>query len=213
MSVVPRPGPRRVLPRVGPAPRVVSGPLTSLDAVLPVPEPLLTPVLSLVSAAVAAVTTVLGAPPPSPAPDPPTASWTAPLAGPLEVLAPFSPPPEPWLPGHRGVDLDALPGTPVLAAGEGIVTFAGALAGRGVVVVLHPDGRRTTYEPVEALVEIGEDVRGGEVIGVLGSGASHCGGVPSCLHWGLRTDTDYQDPLTLLRVGRPVLLPLAPGGT
>jgi murein DD-endopeptidase MepM/ murein hydrolase activator NlpD len=87
------------------------------------------------------------------------------------------------------------------------VSWAAPIAGRGVVVVLHPDGRRTTYEPVDASVEVGEDVEPGEELGRLGAGSGHCGGVPSCLHWGLRRDDSYLDPLLLLRHGRPVLLP------
>lgn len=66
-----------------------------------------------------------------------------------EVTRGFDPPDGPYRPGHRGVDLAAGPGTPVLAAGAGVVGYAGVLAGRGVVTVVHPgDGLRTTYEPV-----------------------------------------------------------------
>ena len=133
--------------------------------------------------------------------------WTAPIEGPLRVLRPFAPPRRRWLPGHRGVDLAAGAGSPVLAAGAGTVLWAAPLAGRGVVVVGHSDGRRTTYEPVDASVEEGDAVLAGDVLGVLGVGDVHCGGVPSCLHWGLRRGRDYLDPLLLLRRGRPVLLP------
>jgi murein DD-endopeptidase MepM/ murein hydrolase activator NlpD len=54
----------------------------------------------------------------------------------------------PFGPGHRGVDLAAVAGAPVLAAGAGTVVFAGTVAGRGVVSVDHSGGLRTTYEPV-----------------------------------------------------------------
>jgi murein DD-endopeptidase MepM/ murein hydrolase activator NlpD len=137
----------------------------------------------------------------------------APLPGDLVVLDPFRPPERPWLPGHRGVDLLAAPGTEVLASGAGIVLWSGLLAGRGVVSVLHGDGRRTTYEPVEAEVGIGDLVGAGTRIGRIGVGTSHCAGVVSCLHWGLLTATDdYLDPLSLLGpAGRPRLLPLGAG--
>jgi len=95
----------------------------------------------------------------------------------------------------------------VLAAGAGTVTWASVLVGRGVVVVLHPDGRRTTYEPVDASVTVGEHVAAGQVIGRIGTGDTHCGGLPSCLHWGLRRGRDYLDPWHLLHPGHPVLLP------
>jgi murein DD-endopeptidase MepM/ murein hydrolase activator NlpD len=155
------------------------------------------------------------APPPAPhrlpaaaAPRPPgPVPWLAPVAGGLVVLSAFDPPAETWLSGHRGVDLAAPPGTVVRAAGAGVVTWAGSLAGRGVVVVTHPDGRRTTYEPVTATVLPGEEVTAGEVLGSTAGGSSHCGAVPSCLHWGLRQGADYLDPMLLLDPGRPVLLP------
>lgn len=137
----------------------------------------------------------------------------APLRGPLVVLDPFRRPDRPWLPGHRGVDLLAPAGTQVLASGAGIVLWAGELAGRGVVSVLHGDGRRTTYEPVVAEVGIGDVVGAGTVLGRIGTGVSHCAGFPSCLHWGLITSADdYLDPLSLVGpVGRPRLLPLGAG--
>lgn len=148
-------------------------------------------------------------PAPTPAaPRPPASvSWLAPVAGRLVVLSAFDPPAETWLPGHRGVDLAAPLGTVVRAAGAGVVTWAGSLAGRGVVVVTHPDGRRTTYEPVTATVLPGDDVAAGDVLGLTAGGSSHCGTVPSCLHWGLRRGSDYLDPMRLLVPGRPVLLP------
>ena len=137
-----------------------------------------------------------------------TATWVAPLTDDLVVLRVFDPPAKPWLPGHRGVDLAAWPGTTVHAAGSGLITWASSIAGRGVVVVTHPDGRRTTYEPVSAAVLVGDQVETGDVIGVISSGSSHCGGLPSCLHWGLRRGLDYLDPMRLIDPGRPVLLPL-----
>jgi murein DD-endopeptidase MepM/ murein hydrolase activator NlpD len=131
----------------------------------------------------------------------------APLDAPVVVLRPFDPPPQPWLPGHRGVDLDAEPGRAVRAAGAGTVTWASPLAGRGVVVVEHAGGLRTTYEPVDALVSVGDLVERGELLGVVGEGDVHCGGVLACLHWGLRRGRDYLDPWRLLHPGRAVLLP------
>jgi murein DD-endopeptidase MepM/ murein hydrolase activator NlpD len=131
----------------------------------------------------------------------------APLAGPVVVLRSFAPPPYPWLPGHRGVDLAAQRGDDVRAAGAGTVTVAGEIAGRGVVVVTHAGGLRTTYEPVAALVRVGDVVAAGEVIGTLSDGAVHCGGARPCLHWGLRRGRDYLDPMLLITAMRAVLLP------
>ncbi|MFE1801915.1 peptidoglycan DD-metalloendopeptidase family protein [Streptomyces sp. NPDC059517] len=102
--------------------------------------------------------------------------------------------------GHRGVDLTAAPGTPVRAVAPGRVSFAGRVAGRGVVSVeLTGTGTpplRTTYEPVAATLKKGTEVAAGEVVGVLELPTSHC--PMSCLHWGLRHGDTYLDPLSLL---------------
>jgi murein DD-endopeptidase MepM/ murein hydrolase activator NlpD len=133
------------------------------------------------------------------------AGW--PLDPPPTVAAGFDPPASPWAAGHRGVDLLGLPGQQVRAALAGTVSFAGALAGRGVVVVDH-GSTRTTYEPVEPSVAVGAVVEGGGVIGTLQSGLSHC--FPrTCLLWGLLQGELYLDPLTLLGAAPVRLLPLA----
>jgi len=108
-----------------------------------------------------------------------------PLAGHPTVVTPFRPPPRPWLPGHRGVDLAAPAGAAVRAAGAGTVRFAGMIAGVGVVSVDHADGLRTTYQPVAPTVRAGQPVAAGDPIGVLVAGHPGCP-VAACLHWGLR---------------------------
>jgi murein DD-endopeptidase MepM/ murein hydrolase activator NlpD len=97
----------------------------------------------------------------------------------------------------------------VRAAGDGRVTFAGVVAGRGVVVVTHPGGLRTSYEPVDRRLGAGAPVRRGDPLGVLAPSPGHCSPA-SCLHWGLRRGTTYLDPLALLEPVAPVLLPLSP---
>jgi murein DD-endopeptidase MepM/ murein hydrolase activator NlpD len=125
-----------------------------------------------------------------------------------EVAARFDPPEDAYAAGHRGVDLVGAEGESVHSSLAGTVSFAGTVAGRGVVVVDH-GSTRTTYEPVLAQVRVGDTVTTGAVIGVLGGGGSHC--PPRvCLHWGLRAGEDYLDPLTLVNAGPVRLLPLAP---
>jgi murein DD-endopeptidase MepM/ murein hydrolase activator NlpD len=154
-----------------------------------------------------------GPPPGGPPPAVPTAGdaaavsprFTWPVRPRPTVLRRFAIGPQPWSPGHRGVDLAAPAGAPVLTAADGRVTFTGPVAGVGVVVVDHGE-LRTTYEPVEATVTRGAAVTGGQEIGTLDAATAHCG--QTCLHWGaLRGDT-YLDPLTLLGSGPPVLLPM-----
>lgn len=126
---------------------------------------------------------------------------------PPQVVRRFDPPPQPWLAGHRGIDLAASPGSTVRAAGAGTVLFARVLAGRGVVVVAHSGGLRTTYEPVDVAVAVGDQVAAGDLLGAVTAGHPGCA-VAACLHWGLRRGADYLDPLALLGLGRVRLLPL-----
>lgn len=131
-----------------------------------------------------------------------------PLDGVPTVVRRFDPPPEPWLAGHRGVDLAAGSGAAVRAAGAGTVAFAGSVAGRGVVSIDHANGLRTTYEPVAVMVTAGAAVGRGTQLGVLVAGHAGCP-AEACLHWGLRRGDTYLDPLLLLGFGRVRLLPLA----
>jgi murein DD-endopeptidase MepM/ murein hydrolase activator NlpD len=131
-----------------------------------------------------------------------------PLAGASVVVKAFDPPAKPWLPGHRGVDLAGTLGQPVYAAGAGTVSFAGRVAGIGVVSITHPDGLRTTYEPVAASVRTGDRVVIGTPIGTMDARLSHCpAGPTACLHWGLIRGGVYLDPLMLLGLGQVRLYP------
>ncbi|WP_089157002.1 M23 family metallopeptidase [Micromonospora sp. NBS 11-29] len=139
----------------------------------------------------------------------PAARFRWPLPGPPRLARRFDPPPEPWLSGHRGVDLVADPGTEVRAVGAGTVLFAGPVAGRPVITVGHADGLRTTYEPVGSSLLPGTRVDVGTPIGDLLAGHPGCVAA-ACLHWGLRRGAVYLDPLALLGLGRVRLLPLDP---
>lgn len=117
----------------------------------------------------------------------------APVPGP--VVRGFDPPDQPWGSGHRGVDLLTDPGTVVVAALPGRISFAGQVAGRPVVVVDH-GATRTTYEPVAATRTVGDPVAAGDPIGVLQSGHTCPGG--DCLHLGWLAGSSYRDPHELL---------------
>lgn len=141
------------------------------------------------------------------------AGYIAPVPGvdpPSGVERLFDPPEHEWGPGHRGVDLTAATGAAVVSPGPGVVTFAGPVARRGVVVVTHPDGLRTSLEPVAASVAAGTAVAAGTVIGVVessgGAAPGHCA-PRSCVHWGVRRGERYIDPLSLLDRPPIVLLP------
>lgn len=133
--------------------------------------------------------------------------WQWPLEPEPSVLAGFVAPAGVYGPGHRGADLSARVGQAVLAAGPGAVAFAGRVAGRGVLSVQHPDGRRTTYEPVAGALPAGSAVEAGDVLGIVTAAPGHC--LPAtCLHWGLRAGDVYLDPLSVLGPTEVRLLPV-----
>lgn len=113
------------------------------------------------------------------------------------VLRGWEPPATVYGRGHRGVDLAAPAGAPVRAVAAGRVSFAGRVAGKGVVSVeLTGTDLRTTFEPVTATVAKGDEVEAGEVVGTVNATGSHC--TTTCVHWGLRRGEAYLDPLSLL---------------
>lgn len=134
-----------------------------------------------------------------------------PLRPPPAVLRAFDAPSPDWLSGHRGVDLAGVAGQPVYAAGAAMVIFAGPLAGRPVVALVHPGGLHTSYEPVRPVVRAGQQVAAGAVLGTLVAGHRDCPAV--CLHWGAMwgpaSRADYMDPLGLLADMPIRLKPLA----
>jgi hypothetical protein len=139
----------------------------------------------------------LAAPPAIARADPPNiGGWVRPVPGP--VVEPFDAPVSAYAPGHRGVDFGAAPGTPVVSANDGVVTFAGSVAGALHVVVLHDGGLRTSYSFLSRVdVRAGEHVEADQTVGATGgTGPAHDGDV---LHFGLRAGDRYLDPMLLFR--------------
>ena len=134
-----------------------------------------------------------------------------PLRPPPAVVRAFDAPSPDWHRGHRGVDLAGVPDQRVYAAGPATVVFAGLLAGRPVVSLVHPGGLRTSYEPVEAAVPAGRLVDASTVIGRLLPGHPGCSAA-ACLHWGAMwgpaARADYVDPIGLLATTPIRLKPL-----
>lgn len=142
--------------------------------------------------------------------------YAAPVPG--QVARPFDPPAEEWEPGHRGVDLWSARGAEIRSPGAGVVSFAGSVAGKPVVVVTHPDGLRSSLEPVTAAVPEGTSVAAGDAVGQLAAAPGneanpdHCAALApagpgaACLHWGVRRGEIYLDPLTLLGTAEPIVL-------
>lgn len=112
-------------------------------------------------------------------------------------------------PGHRGIDLAVTAEAPIYAPDDGKVHFVGVVVDRPLLSIQHPNGIRSTFEPVEAIVEAGQIVTRGQLIGHLAAAPTHLpvGG----LHLGARLAKDYLDPLALLgEIPRAILLPVNP---
>lgn len=105
------------------------------------------------------------------------------------------------------MDLRGATGQVVSSPADAVVTYAGVVAGRSVVVLTHAAGIRTSLEPVQAVVPVGTQVAAGDAVGRLTDEPSHC--TPVCLHWGVRRGSTYLDPLVLLGVRTAILLPVA----
>lgn len=100
---------------------------------------------------------------------------------------------------HRGVDMAARTGTPVLAAADGVVRRAGRHGGYGNLVELrHGDGSVTRYGHLSMiLVHQGETVARGQLIARAGATGRTTG---AHLHFEYRVDGVAVDPLAHLGV-------------
>ena len=147
------------------------------------------------------------------------------------VVHPFEKPAQRWSAGHRGVDL-AVPENDrrVYAPAPGKVVFSGTVVNRKVLVIAHPDGRRSTFEPMDEALPVGTTVAAGEVIGTVAAPDSvggtgerpyrRCSTV--CLYWGVRQGgargdgsgktAEYINPMSLLGSKEPSILLPVPGG-
>ena len=146
--------------------------------------------------------------PSRPASATPSAQWVRPVAG--AVVRAFDAPRSRFGAGHLGVDFAASRGTQVRAAGAGVVSFAGSVAGALHVVLAHAGDLRTSYSFLATIaVRRGTRVASGDVVGTTGgAGEGHDGTV---IHFGLRSGDTYVDPMLLFRpVDLATVVHLAP---
>ena len=130
--------------------------------------------------------------------------WSWPLAG-FRLEQAYIAPAHEYAAGHRGIDLRPLAGTDVLAPDAGIVAFSGVVAERGILTIDHGGGLVTTFEPIRSTLQPGSPVARGDIVGRVDVGGHAALGA---LHFGVRLDGDYINPLLLLGgVPRAVLLP------
>ena len=101
---------------------------------------------------------------------------------------------------HPGVDLAEPYGAEIHAAAAGRVAHAGPEGGYGIMVEIdHGNGLATRYAHMsEALVEEGQEVDKGAVLGRLGSTGRSTG---PHLHYEVRVDGEPVDPERFLRAG------------
>lgn len=99
---------------------------------------------------------------------------------------------------HSGQDIVAPWGTPVVAAGDGVVSFAGSQGGYGsIVIVEHGGGLSTRYAHLSKIrVTAGERVGRGRQIGDVGSTGRSTG---PHLHYEVRLNDTAVDPRHYLR--------------
>jgi hypothetical protein len=107
---------------------------------------------------------------------------------------------------HRGVDLSAPRGTPIVAAADGRVVGAGWNGGHGRQVrIAHPAGLETSYSHMsEIAAEPGAFVRRGQLIGYVGSTGFSTG---PHLHYEVRRAGQPIDPLSARHAGAEALSP------
>ena len=122
--------------------------------------------------------------------DPPLFSW--PVEG--SISSNFGRRRRGW---HRGLDIVAPPGTPVIASAAGLVIASGVEARYGrVVKIAHDGGFVTVYaHNTTNTVDVGEWVAAGQLIGTVGksgrASAEH-------LHFEIRHEGYAYNPLYLL---------------
>lgn len=101
---------------------------------------------------------------------------------------------EPWGASgvHKGIDIFASAGTPVIAATGGVVVYSGTLrVGGNAVIVLGPKWRFHYYAHLDSRdVAAGTFVAGGEQLGTVGN-SGNAAGKPSHLHYSIVTMLPY----------------------
>lgn len=98
---------------------------------------------------------------------------------------------------HKGMDIKAPTGTPIVASADGEVTYAGTRSGYGLVVEInHGDGVGSLYGHLnEIQIEAGAVVKQGDTIGTLG--ATGNASTPH-LHYEVLIDGEIYDPWLFL---------------
>jgi murein DD-endopeptidase MepM/ murein hydrolase activator NlpD len=129
--------------------------------------------------------------------------YRKPVIGEVEFTSGFGVRSDPFLgrPAmHTGLDFRAATGDPIRATANGKVSTAGWAGGYGQMVeVNHGNGLATRYGHMsKILVKVGEPIKIGQVIGLVGSTGRSTG---SHLHYETRIEGEAVDPQKFLRAG------------
>ena len=172
---------------------------TAEITVTPTPAPVRTPARPEHS--VPAAVRPSAAPTPEAAPQTAPTSFTWPVRG--ELVAAFSvdelmynPTMDDWR-THDGVDIAAALGSQVCAAADGTVSAVSQDPLMGTVItVSHGGGLTSTYANLaaEAMVEAGDHVNAGQVLGTVGDTAIAESALASHLHFAMALDGAAVDP-------------------
>ena len=119
----------------------------------------------------------------------------------------FDNPAQPWLPGHRGIDIIPPLDNTLIVPADGRISFVGRVAGKHVVSIRHDGGLSTTYEPAQTKLTVGTMVSKAQAFGTIEGQSDHCS--DGCLHWGVKIGKrTYLDPEHQVRPQRITLKPL-----
>ncbi|RYD97231.1 MAG: M23 family metallopeptidase [Sphingobacteriales bacterium] len=107
---------------------------------------------------------------------------------------------------HKGIDIHARKGTPVVALADGIITERAVMPVGGKTLWLHPAGASWTayYAHLDKqFVREGQHVKKGQVIGTVGN-TGNARSTPPHLHFGVKRDAHWVNPLPYVK-GAPKL--------
>lgn len=100
---------------------------------------------------------------------------------------------------HGGIDLKATTGTKIMAAKEGVVSFAGRMSGYGkIIIIKHDNGYETRYAHLSSIsVKKGERVSSEQCIALSGATGRVTG---PHLHFEIRKNGMIVNPLEYLKI-------------
>ncbi len=98
---------------------------------------------------------------------------------------------------HNGLDISNVPGTPIVASADGVVSYTGARSGYGLCVKLdHGNEIETFYAHLSGIyVKPGERVERGQVIAIMGASGRSTG---THLHYEVRVGGKAVNPLNYI---------------